>query len=848
MSTEGAPEPVSRARSHIIERPRLTKLLDESKARILLLVAPAGYGKTTLARQWLGQRPGAWYRATHASGDVAALSLGLARVLKPFAPGLADQVEARLRGAVMPETEVESLVEMLAAEIEPWPTDAWLVIDDYHVCGGVAAAEHFFDLFSTLAPANVLITSRVRPSWLSARRLVYGEIDLIGREELSLSDSEAKSILSRHPPSPLVPELLARARGWPAVIGLAAMTNEVGLPQSGIAQALYDYFAEEIYQGLTDDMRRGLARVSALPSLTQDYVRLVLSDDNDVLETATHLGLLSHHSGGDYDLHPLFRDFLETKLREQDDADVLLRDIIVTLIERAAFDHAYSVIKRFSLTEMLPILLEASLLDMLKNGRLTSLSAWADFAKANNVHSPILNLADAEVARRHGRYERGEVLAVQAASDMGEAHSLTSRALAVAGECALLSLHATHALEHHRRSEAASQNSVDLMRALWGQFTTCIELENGLASQLLERFESLSTGTEGSASSALRASAGRMTVAAYKGAVEEAGSTEARLLHLVSEADDPLAISMFLYRLAFSRLLAGRYAESLRILELARHDVERFGLSFATPHTTSLKAAACLGMRQFRRALYLIETAEDIARSGDDRYVAANCKLLRARYHLARGETDAALQVSDLHPSEIPRRSLRGEAKAIRALALVAADELEEAEQLAEDARGTTSEIETQTLSSLVLASSALRRDESSADDALRHALSTLRSTQNHDSLVWTYRTYPHVLFRIAANSEWRSVLSGILRRAGDLHLGMTAGLLDDSSEPASRISSLSKREREVFELLCQGLSNKEIAKKLYIAEVTTKAHLRSIFSKLGVRTRTEAVLKAHEP
>ncbi|MDF2751497.1 MAG: hypothetical protein K0T00_2673, partial [Gaiellaceae bacterium] len=43
--------PVSRRR--IIERPRLTRLLDESPARIKMLVAPAGYGKTTLARQWL---------------------------------------------------------------------------------------------------------------------------------------------------------------------------------------------------------------------------------------------------------------------------------------------------------------------------------------------------------------------------------------------------------------------------------------------------------------------------------------------------------------------------------------------------------------------------------------------------------------------------------------------------------------------------------------------------------------------------------------------------------------------------------------------------------------------------
>ena len=48
-------------RRRIIERPRLTTLLDESQGRIKMLVAPAGYGKTTLARQWLEGKPAAWY-------------------------------------------------------------------------------------------------------------------------------------------------------------------------------------------------------------------------------------------------------------------------------------------------------------------------------------------------------------------------------------------------------------------------------------------------------------------------------------------------------------------------------------------------------------------------------------------------------------------------------------------------------------------------------------------------------------------------------------------------------------------------------------------------------------------
>ena len=68
-------------RRRIIERPRLTRLLDESQGRIKMLVAPAGYGKTTLARQWLADKQAVWYTATPASADVAALAAGLSETL-----------------------------------------------------------------------------------------------------------------------------------------------------------------------------------------------------------------------------------------------------------------------------------------------------------------------------------------------------------------------------------------------------------------------------------------------------------------------------------------------------------------------------------------------------------------------------------------------------------------------------------------------------------------------------------------------------------------------------------------------------------------------------------------------
>src|SRR5260370_30524190 len=56
---------------------------------------------------------------------------------------------------------------------------------------------------------------------------------------------------------------------------------------------------------------------------------------------------------------------------------------------------------------------------------------------------------------------------------------------------------------------------------------------------------------------------------------------------------------------------------------------------------------------------------------------------------------------------------------------------------------------------------------------------------------------------------------------------------------------TLTGRELQVLTLLARGKSNKEIGANLYISETTVKAHLRSIFSKLNVLSRTEAIAAA---
>ncbi|MFN2469418.1 MAG: response regulator transcription factor [Gaiellaceae bacterium] len=814
----------------------MTRLLDESGARIILLIAPAGYGKTTLARQWLEDKPHAWYRGGPASADVAALALGLAASAARIVPEADARLRDRLRATGNAEREVDLLAELLAEELAAWPTDAWLAFDNYQFAMPSPSCEEFVDLLLRETPIRVLVTARQRPAWASARRVLYGELFEIRRESLTMNGEEANRVLVRTDPSPNV--LAARAQGWPAVLGLAAMTR--GAPrEADVTGPLYDYFADELLRNLNAFHRSALHHLAVSPFVTTELADLLFgeSEGRAVLDVAVTGGFLSPEDSSSFEMHPLLRDFLCARLSTEPRQTGVAKRIFAYLVGRGLWDEAFEVIELTESPDLLPELLAAAMDALLQSGRVSTLQRWLSYARESHVSAHLADLAEAELAFRSGDYPKGQALAQNVAGQFSLDRRWASRAWTTAGKCAFLGSREAEALELCRRAEDSAKSKADLREALLGKFNAALDLELPEASETLARLEALE---DDSLSARLRIASARILLASRMGGVQEAMEHAWLLLPLAPNCADPMARTSFFNLLARSLSMVAAYDRAEDVARRGLHDAEGHRLTFTLPHLLIASAASAVGRRDYRAAFNFLRRAEVGAARMSDSYSLVTARAIRVRAMVSQG---VSLQVGDAQPVADVASGIRGEYISSLALARACAGDVGQARELRRFAAAVTTSLETATLVAWVDAILALRLNPTN----YRASVEAFRASQASgylDFFVCAYRGFPPINAAVLREPTLESAVRDIRARAGDARTtsdGLWTRGHDGSPNP------LSPREQEVLDLIAAGSTNREIAQALFLSESTVKVHVRHILDKLGVRSRTEAAIRARE-
>jgi len=833
------------APQYFIKRPRLTRLLDETECRIIMLVAPAGYGKTTLAREWLENRPHVWYSGTSAASDVAALAVAIAQTTHAVLPGAGDNMRDRLRATGTPEQDVAVLAEMLAEDLQDWPDDLWLAFDDYQFAAESDYSERFIDLLCSRTPIRLLLTSRTRPRWATARRLLYGEILEIGRSLLAMTQEEGETVLGSAQRAD-ASGLVALAEGWPAVLGLAALAERAGTPREALSTTLYDYLAQELYDKLPSNVQCALCELAMLSAPTRETVGDYLSGDVElVLVEATRLGFFTTSDSHTYRLHPLLKAFLESKLRERARPELtqMTTRLGNYLMDVSDWDGAFVLLQAFFSEELFDTLLNRAHWSMLSDARLATFTQWAAFGHSQSVDSPSLDLADAEVAFRSADRPKATALSLRAAEHFDRTHILSSHSFYLAGMSLTLDGHDALAFSKFQSALSTARSQTDRRDALWGlAMSSCRREDPEFEShwEALHELKGCDVESDVRILAARFFGLSRLGLAMRHGLLNEYGS----LINLLPKIADPIVRTSFLNLYGQVLCWEGHFYKGFAIGEHLATEAQRTRLTFALGHAYRIQAVAKLGLGEYGPATALLEKLTQAATAARDTHMAVEALMIRTRVMLCQGLFERALMPEHLGDLE-PAPGELGEYLAWQGLARILLGQHDAGLKLTNTALSTTRSAQVAHLAAFADAVGHIHRGETaSAAEHATAALDQIVRLGGFDTLVTVYRACPPILALVASVERHQSILASILSRANDEKLARTVGVpitFHRRTEP----SILTRREREVYVLLSQGLSNKEIGSRLFISQPTVKVHAHHIFEKLGVRNRLELALRA---
>jgi ATP/maltotriose-dependent transcriptional regulator MalT len=314
----------------LVPRAGLAARLDEADARLTLIRAPAGWGKTMLLAEWhASRRPAAWLSLDRADDDPARFWAHVIAALRRVEPAVGDRSLA-----LLPAPGVDLVGEVLPAlvdELAAAPAGLVLTLDDYHVIEEPAVHDGVALLLERLpGGVRVVVASRSEPPLPLGRMRAGGDLVELGPAELRFSRDETEALLNGVHGLGLdradVERLNDRTEGWAAGLYLAVLSLSARDDRHAFVEAfagddryVVDYLGAEVLAEQAAEIRTFMLRTSILDRFNAPLADAVVGtgDAGELLtriERSNHFLVPLDTRREWYRYHHLFGDLLRREL------------------------------------------------------------------------------------------------------------------------------------------------------------------------------------------------------------------------------------------------------------------------------------------------------------------------------------------------------------------------------------------------------------------------------------------------------------------------------------------------------------------------------------------------------
>ncbi len=435
---------VPRRRAELLSRSRLLGLLDELlDNRLIIVAAPAGYGKTSLlvdfaqSTQW----PVCWYSLDTLDQEPQRFIAHFISAINQRFPGFGKSCLAALQSMGQDRLDLDVLVSLIINDAFENITEHFiLVVDDFHLVEKSQVVVNFVNRFLQDVDENChlilasralltlpdlpLMVARALVGGLSFEELCFQPVEIQGllrqTYQLSLTDAEAA-------------ELARDTEGW--VTGLLLSTQVMGKTianrlrlarVSGVG--LYEYLAQQVLAQQSEEVQTFLLRTSLLEEFDMRSCEEVIGQAlsirqnwRDLMDVVLrhNLFILPVGEDGTYlRYHHLFQDFLRERFRRErpEEARLILLRLAEVYIERGDWERAYAIYQQLEEREAMIRLIGEAGSAMLAQGRSVTLSEWIEALPVDKLNqSPALLSLQGAIAVIRGDCQKALTLFDRAA-------------------------------------------------------------------------------------------------------------------------------------------------------------------------------------------------------------------------------------------------------------------------------------------------------------------------------------------------------------------------------------------------------------------------------------------------